>query len=119
MDVQSGEDLVVVRPVRDVTRDVTGFSEHVLLGCVVAPTTSSEDLGGGDRVTDDYTVYVLAGADVLSEDRIRRPSDPTPTGDSGLGVRAPWQVHGTPAPWRSPFSGWTPGTVLRIRRARG
>lgn len=119
MDVQGAEDIVVVRPVRDATRDVSSWTEHVLPACIVAPSTSAEDVSHGDKVTDDYSVYVLADADVWASDRIRRPSDPVPAPNAGFKVRGPWMVVGTPAKWTSPFSEWSPGSVIRIRREGG
>lgn len=119
MTAANGEDIVVVRSVRDTNGDVVSFTEHTLRGCVVAPSSSTEDVATGDRVTARWDVYVLAGADVTASDRLRRPTDPAPAQGAPFKARAPWQVYGDPAPWSSPFSQWTPGMVVTIEKVTG
>lgn len=118
-NASNAEDLVVVRVRRNRHGDPVVASEHTLPGCVVAPTSSTEDVSRGDQVVGRLNVYVLHDADVTAADRIRRPSDPTPGANAGLKARGPWQVVGDPAPWRSPFGGWAPGQVVQIERVSG
>lgn len=119
MTAANSEDVVVVRPVRDRHGDVVSFTEHTLPGCIVAPSSSTENLAAGEQVTGRWDLYVLTGTDVLASDRIRRPGDPAPADNAPFRTRAPWQVVGDPAPWRSPFSGWSPGVVVTVERVAG
>lgn len=118
-----GEDIVVVRPVRDAYGDVVSYSEHTLPDCLVSASSGSSGTATSheslSEVISIYQVFVLADADVVASDRLRRPSDPTPDESAGFKVRAPWMVRGDPAVWKSPFSGWNPGMVLRIERVTG
>lgn len=118
MTVANGEDLTVVRVARNRHGDAVVASEHVLRGCVVAPSTSTEDISDGDQVVSRWNVYVLTDADVRAADRIRRPTDPTPA-NASVRARGPWQVVGDPEPWKSPFGSWAPGMVVQIERVSG
>jgi hypothetical protein len=64
-------------------------------------------------------VYVLNGADVSATDRLRRPGDPIPDDVAPFKSRASWQVVGDTAPWRSPWTSWSPGVVVTIERVSG
>lgn len=74
----------------------------------VAPITSDESAElFGDVAENGYTLYLPYGTELLATDRV------TVRGVAG------WQVVGDArtVDWRSPFSGWTPGTVAIVRRA--
>lgn len=126
----NSEDLVVVRPTRDRHGDPSGATEHTIAGCVLAPTSSAEDLTGGgrsqraatgegDQITSRWAVYTPPGADLRATDRVRRPSDPPPAPGAGMKTRAPWIVVGDAAEWASPFTNWRPGSVVQIERVSG
>lgn len=74
----------------------------------VAPLTSEESMElFGDVAENGYTLYLPYGTELLASDRV------TVRGVSG------WQVDGDArtVDWRSPFTGWEPGTVAVVRRA--
>lgn len=111
------ETITVVRPgPRDRHGDPGETAEHTISGVIVAPSGSSEDVADGDQVTTRWDLYAPAGSDITATDRVRRETDPA-TGD--LRQRAPWIVVGQPSPWRSPFSNWAPGMVVKIERHTG
>lgn len=76
-------------------------------GCGFNPGQSSEPLQEArNAVTSQPEVYAPFGSDVLSGDRIV--------------VRGKtYDVDGEPADWRSPFSGWSPGMVIVLKRVEG
>ncbi len=76
-------------------------------GCAFDPGTSAEPvtLGRADVVTQPV-VYAPYGTDVTAADR--------------LVVRdRTWQVDGDPADWRSPFTGWCAGSVIKLKAVEG
>lgn len=79
------------------------YSELDIDGCAFNPGTSSEPLETGrNAVLTRPEVYAPPGADVLAGDR--------------LVVRGVvYEVDGDPADWRSPFTGWRPGLVIRLK----
>ena len=103
------------------------LAEHTLTGCIVAPTgtrgtpLSAEEIStSGERIQDYADVYLPSvDVDVIPTDRIRRASDPAPADGAPMKLRAPWQVIGGKSEWRSPFTGWRPGAVIRIARVTG
>ena len=116
------ETVIVVRPGgRDRHGDPSGdATEHTITGVLVAPSQSSEDVTTGDQATSRWDLYPPVGADIRATDRVRRPAvDPAPADGADMRHRAPWVVVGDPSPWRSPWSGWAPGQVVRIERQTG
>lgn len=113
------EDVVVVRAVKDRHGDVVSYSEHVLRGCFVSPGSSTENTDEGEQVAGQWNLYVLGGGDIVASDRVRRPGDPAPGPNASLKARAQWVVLGDPDSWSSPWSDWTPGIVVAIRRVTG
>lgn len=64
------------------------------------------DLPHRRPVIDGLTIYGPPDMDVTAHDRMR--------------VRGKvWQVHGDPEKPRSPFTGWEPGTTVRLRKVDG
>lgn len=61
---------------------------------------------GRTSVITQPTVYAPTGADVTAQDRL-----------VCRGVT--YDVDGQPAAWRSPFTGWLPGTVIKLREVAG
>ena len=78
-----------------------------ITGCAIAPRMSTEPTERGRQgVIVGLTVYAPAGSDILSTD--------------SLMVRGhSYLVEGEPAEWVSPYTGWTPGLEVAIRRAVG
>jgi hypothetical protein len=76
-------------------------------GCGFNPGESSEPLRDArNAVLTQPAVYAPFGSDVLAGDR--------------LVVRGgTYDVDGTPADWRSPFTGWEPGMVIPLKRTEG
>lgn len=81
--------------------------ELEIAGCAFNPGVSSEPLDlARNAVITRPEVYAPAGSDVLAGDR--------------LVVRElTYDVVGDPADFRSPFTGWAPGLVVRLERVDG
>lgn len=76
-------------------------------GCAVADGGSVEvPEPGRDAVDSDFDVFMPAGTDVTAADRLEV---------RGLVC----DVVGRPFLWRSPFTGWEPGTVVRCKIREG
>jgi hypothetical protein len=87
-------------------------TNHEVPGCAVAPSGSSEVTGGQATVLDKDTVYAPYDADVQPHDEIEiPPGQPLAPGR--------YQVEGTPARWKSPFTGREFGTVIQLTQAEG
>ena len=68
--------------------------------------TPSENNDARNAVTHGFTLYCKPGLNVTAKHRVR--------------VRGQmWDVLGEPAEWRSPFTGWEPGTVVQVGRVDG
>lgn len=76
-------------------------------GCGFDPGGSLEPVEvGRAAVITQPTLYAPADADVLAGDRVE--------------VRSlTWEVDGDPALWRSPFTGWEPGLVVKLKKVSG
>ena len=101
-DPYSGED---TKPAWD--DEAQPPAELDIPGCAIDPGGSTEPSEvGRESVVTKPTVYAPFGADVLPGDRVV--------------VRGrTWQVDGDPAEWRSPFTGWEPGTVIKLMAVEG
>lgn len=76
-------------------------------GCAFDPAASTEPLEQArNGVLSKPTIYAPAGSDITAHDR--------------LVVRGrTWQVDGDPADYRSPFTGWAAGLVVRLKAMEG
>jgi hypothetical protein len=102
-------------PVTVVTRAVTGVDSYgndevsessVTVWGAFAPAIGYESTGSRDTVITQPHVYLPAGTAVTSA--------------SVLVIRGSrFEVDGTPADWRSPFSGWQPGIDVPLRKVTG
>ncbi len=92
---------------RDRFGDSTGFQEHHRIANVAIEWESTTEPNPGERelVQSDITLYCPAGSDILASDRVELPD-----GDE-------YFVVGKPARWQSPFTGWQPGVVVKLRAA--
>lgn len=85
----------------------TAPTEAQVKGVGVEPrplTESNED--SRNAVTSGFTLYVPPGVTVRPAQRAR--------------VRGVvYEVLGEPAVWRSPFTGWEPGSVVQVGRVDG
>lgn len=81
--------------------------ETPLPGWAVADGSTAEfNQPGREAVSVDLVGYGPPGVDVKSSDRFR--------------VRGElYNVEGEPFVWRSPFTGWTPGVVVKWSRVTG
>ncbi len=86
--------------------DVYTDADSVVTGCVFAPAGSTETLQGQNTVVDQPTLYVPTSVDVEAVDAI-----------TVRGVR--YEVDGTPVRFTSPWTGWTPPTVVRLKGVTG
>ena len=86
--------------------DVRSPTSTDLDNCPVWPTTSSEQVEGRDTVTTGLTVVLPVGTPVAATDRL-------------LVRGAEYEVHGAPERFQSPFTGFTPGLVVNLRRVTG
>lgn len=94
----SGQDAYGDDQYTDATTDVPG--------CVFDPGTSTELVQGQDMLRTQPTLYAPAGTPVSDVDRV------TVNG-------ATYDVDGSPNALTSPFSGWSPGVVIRLKAVTG
>lgn len=87
-------------PPATLTIDRVGFDP----GGSAEPVTADNE----QRVITQPTIYDLTYADVAAGDRIRREF---------TGVT--YEVDGDPAPWRNPYTGETPGQVIKLKIVEG
>lgn len=98
------------------TRTVTGqdaygtdeFSDAAtdVPGCVFDPGVSVESVQGQDMIRTQPTLYAPAGTWAWGVDRV------SIDGTS-------YDVDGAPSAPKSPFSGWAPGVIVRLRAVIG
>lgn len=81
---------------------------HTVAGCGRAPAGSLEQHFLESTVEWDVDLLAPHGADIKAQDTV------TLTGDTTR-----YQVHGLPAAWRNPFTGWNAGTVVRLKAVEG
>lgn len=86
--------------------DVYGSSDTVVDLCGFDPGLSSEIVGGQDTVTTQPTLYMPPGSVAGHVDTV-----------TVRGVT--YDVDGEPTVWRSPFTGWTPGVVVKLKSVTG
>lgn len=82
-------------------------------GCAVAPSsganlsgTSAEDNNNRTAVIVGLQLYLPAGTDIRSSDRV------VVRGET-------FEVEGIPGDWRSPFTGWRPGVEVALIKVSG
>lgn len=89
---------------------------HTVAGCAIYPAASNEVVEARDTISDTAVLLVPHGADIKATDEITVPDSPAvppPYRDTR------WKVDGTPAGWQSPFTGWKPGTEIRLTKQAG
>jgi hypothetical protein len=83
---------------------------------VIYPSGTAEVVEARDTISDTAVLLVPYGADIKATDEVTVPDSaavPPP-------YRATrWKVEGTPAGWQSPFTGWRPGTEIRLTKQAG
>lgn len=96
-----------------------------------APAGSSESTGNGrDQVTQQPAVYLEHGERVDVDDAVVVPPVAAlsvtadgfltiPTGADGWPVGDRYEVDGQPVDWADPWSDWTPGVEVRLRKVSG
>lgn len=95
--------------------DRTWSHSHDLHGVGVGYPSTSENVNGGGQMTAenreqivvDAVLYAHTGDDVTASDRVHM--------DDGT----VYSVIGKPLPRKSPFSGWLPGVVIRLKAVEG
>lgn len=94
----------VLATVRDRHGDRTETVVGTIPGCALAPESSVEDTEQRAQTANTASLYVP-------------PTDVQVTGQSVVKVDGQrWHVDGDPDWWRHPWTGWTPGGVIRLRR---
>ena len=85
---------------------------QVYQSCPIAPESSLEipEPGAPLVLVDQLQVFMPYGVDVSNRDRVEVLSGPY------QGIH---EVTGTPAHWQSPYSGRTPGCVVRLGKRVG
>jgi len=84
------------------------FADEVTVeGCAFAPAGSQELYGvGRNQVVTNPQLFVPPGTVVTARSKVKiRGED--------------YKVNGRPAVWRSPFTGWEPGTVVDLEVVDG
>jgi hypothetical protein len=114
MSFPAGEQITVTRPVSGTGFDDSGDPvsaapiTFVVDGVGVAPGRYDEtQQAWGFSAENEYTLYLPYGTDLRATDLVSL------RGESGWQVVADVRV----VDWRSPFTGWEPGTVAVVRRA--
>lgn len=88
-------------------RDWSTPDELAIPGCGFDPGGTTELIEvGRAAVLTQPTLFAPADADIGPADRIEIRS-------------RTWEVDGDPALWRSPFTGWEPGLVVKLRLFEG
>lgn len=111
----AGETVTVLRrPPRSKFGDAEFQEHHTISGVGVDWAATDEPNSGNsnadnnrEAVVTDVVLYCPWGSDVLSSDRVELP-------DSDV-----YRVIGKPARWRDPFTGSTPGVVVKLQRIEG
>ena len=99
-----GVSVQVLSTVRDRHGDSVEAVAGTIDGCGFAPESSIEDTDQRAQTVNTASLYVP-------------PTAVAVTGQSVLRIDGKrWRVDGDPEWWRHPWTGWTPGGVLRIRR---
>lgn len=89
---------------------------HTVSGCAFWLRGSNELVEARDTVLDSGALLAPFGADIRAVDEITLPTvDAVPPAYRGTR----WKVQGSPAEWRSPFTGWQPGTEFTLTREKG
>lgn len=84
-------------------------AEFDIEGFAAAPAGSVETNAGKETIIDSDTLYGPYGADVRAGDQVTIPDgQPIAAGD--------YQVDGTPAQWKNPFTGREFGCVVRLTK---
>lgn len=87
--------------------DWSAASERSVDGVGVAPAGSVEPLQDArNQLEADFDLYLPADDPVARTDRVRVRGDLC-------------DVVGRPFLWRNPFTGWTPGLVVRVKLREG
>jgi len=87
--------------------DVYGTTSTDVPGCTFAPAGSVERVQGQDIVTTQPTVYLATGT-------------PAPLATDQIRVRGLlYEIDGDPQVFRNPFTGATPGPVVKLKRVTG
>lgn len=95
--------------------DRTPTSDFTISGCAFAPGGSFEDTDGRNQLTRRGTVYLPSGIhQVPATAKLVIPA--SVTGDT---ADTTWEVEGDKEYWRSPLSGWQPGSELPVKRVTG
>jgi hypothetical protein len=113
MDFSFGVTLTVTRPGgTDPYGNPLAGATHTIDGCALWPAGSTEIVNRQATTIDEDTVGAPYDADVLAKDLITIPADlALPAGV--------YEVNGTPARFKNPFTGDEAGTVIRVRRVTG
>lgn len=104
-----GQSVTVTRPAaRDATGDPTGPppSPHTLDNCAISWNETSTDHDRRTTTVTQAKLYCPADSDIRAGDSVRLPD--------GLD----YLVEGQPERWKSPWNGWEPGAVVRLKGVR-
>lgn len=89
---------------------------HSVDQCAFYLATSTELVEARDTVLDNGRLLAPYGADIVFADEITLPNvDAVPPAYRGTH----WKVDGSASEWRSPFTGWQPGTEFTLTREKG
>lgn len=117
-----GQTITVITTTLDRYGDPSAPVETTVDDVVIYPTsktgTPSNELSGQqdeDIVTNENTLLLPVGAVLPVTARVRLPGESKNPNDPWLG--ALWAVDGDTGPgYVSPHTGWTPGTICKIRK---
>lgn len=105
MKFPHGQTVTVIRPAeRDKTGDPLGPPiPHSLAGVAIAWGETETNHDGRAATVTAATLYCPAGADILAGDQVTLPGG------------GKYLVDGQPQVWHSPWTGWDPGVVVRVK----
>lgn len=106
-----GEPVTWVRVIEGETdsygNPTTSTEDTIIENCGVAPRVEAEQVGDNRAmVINGYDIYTEFGIAVGSHDRIVVRGEVC-------------EVDGDVAHWRSPWTGWQAGSVIRVKRVEG
>lgn len=118
MNFSFGETVTILRPTDrsrpgDAGRDRSGDRDESLdvhhtienVGVDRSGTIGADEPQGmGERLICDVVLYCPVGSDVLASDRVELEDDD-----------AVYSVVARPVNWKSPFTGWNPGLVVKLK----
>lgn len=96
--------------------DSTAGTSRDVPGCWMYTTTSTELVDGRQTTIERTVLLAPYGTQVEPVEEVEIPdTEPVPAQYRGR----TYKVDGAASPWRSPFTGWAPGTEITLLEVTG